>query len=130
MKIFILFILMVSASLCYGQHKDVTYKVVHTEFDNTGLATGFDVYVTDIKYIKAINKTLFAKYKNTRVVTLQIYYYDNLAIALKYRKASFNKTISDQSLNKMAQHVVGVFVYNPFIKPSEELKIGKDAENL
>jgi hypothetical protein len=128
-KVLTLCLLVVSIS-CFGQTKKLKYQIVNSETDNRGLVNSLDVYISNMADIGALNKKLFDKYRNTGIVTFQIYYFDNMSVALKYKKTLFDKNASDEKLNKMYQHIIGKFEYNQFLKPSEKLKIGRDPEGM
>ncbi len=130
MKKILVFSLLVLTSFCFGQTKKVNYKIVNSDRDNRGLINYLDVYVSNMSVIKPLNKQLFEKYKKTGIVTFQIYYYDDMRVALKYKKAVFNKRIQEEQLNKLSYNVVGVFVFNEYLKPAEDLKIGRHADDL
>jgi len=129
MKLILLFMLLITFNLGFTQSGNAGYKIVNVERDNRGLVNYLDVYTPNMSVIRALNKKLFDKYKNTGIVTFQIYYYDNQIIASKYKKAVFDKSISDDKLNKMAQHVIGSFVYNAYLNPKETLNIVRDPDN-
>ena len=129
MKQILLVILIITSNSIFSQSRNASYKIVNVERDNRGLVNYLDVYIPNMSGIRALNKKLFDKYKNTGIVTFQIYYYDNQIIASKYKKAVFDKNISDDKLNKMAQHVIGSFVYNAYLNPKETLNIVRDPDN-
>ena len=124
-----LIILLITSYPVFSQSSNTNYKIVNSGLDNRGLINSLDVYTPNMSGIKAINKKLFDNYKNTGIVTFQIYYYDNMTVALKYKKAAFDESISDAKLNKMAQHIIGRFIYNAYTIPKETLQIIRDPDN-
>ncbi|WP_428329058.1 hypothetical protein [Mucilaginibacter sp.] len=130
MKTVLIFALLINTSFCFGQLSKNKYKIVHSEKDSKGLINSLDVLVPNMSVIKSVNKQLFDKYKNTGIVTFQIYYFDDLKVALMYRKVIFDKNLSDEKLDKMAQHLIGKFEYNSYLNPNQSLKIGRDADMI
>lgn len=101
-----------------------TYEIISTGKDNRSKINELSVYVHDIKDIKKVNPSLWAKYKNTGIASFQIFYFDNKQVAKTYSQLLTSKKISDKQLDNISKHVIGKFEY---VLGKENLYVGEDA---
>ncbi len=109
------------------QTNKIKCEIIKKGHDNRGLTNQLYVYVAKISDIKALNKILFDGYKNTGIVTLQIFYFDDKLIAKTYSTKVFDKNTSERELDRMGKHMIGKFEYTSF-NNTQSLHIGKDSD--
>jgi len=111
---------------CQPQPKPI-YEVINKRFDNRGLVNSLDIFIVGEAAIKGLNQILFEKYKSTGVASLQIFYFNDRAVAKTYSKKLFDRSTSDAEIEQMNKHLIGKFDYIA-INNSQALHIGKEAQ--
>jgi len=108
---------------------NIKYQIISKEQDNRGYTNLMNVYTKNMANLKRLNAYLVSKYKNDNAGSFQIFYFDNKNIAKNYHNIVFDKSISDDEVDKLSQHIIGKYEYAPYSN-IDTLEIGRDPDNL